>query len=114
VLGPREDAAAPGVNARLGGYLAGRSDAEHYDSEYKQELYEIDKMLDHEKDEVIEIFESYGLTRSESIPIVDSLAARPKDFADFMMRFELGLEKPKPKRKPDSCGFSLQSVGWPA
>src|SRR5580765_986438 len=82
----------------LGGYLAGRSDAEHYDSEYKQELYEIDKMLDHEKDEVIEILESYGLTRKESIPIVDSLASRPKDFADFMMRFELGLEKPKPKR----------------
>lgn len=82
----------------LGGYLAGRSDAEHYDSEYKQELYEIDKMLDHEKDEVIEILESYGLTRSESIPIVDSLAARPKDFADFMMRFELGLEKPDPTR----------------
>ena len=82
----------------LGGYLAGRSDAEHYDSEYKQELYEIDKMLDHEKDEVIEIFESYGLTRQESIPIVDSLAARPEDFADFMMRFELGLERPEPKR----------------
>ena len=82
----------------LGGYLAGRSDAEHYDSEYKQELYEIDKMLDHEKDEVIEILESYGLTRKESIPIVDSLAVRPKDFADFMMRFELGLEKPDPKR----------------
>ncbi|MEP6789294.1 MAG: VIT1/CCC1 transporter family protein, partial [Acidobacteriota bacterium] len=82
----------------LGGYLAGRSDAEHYDSEYKQELYEIDKMLDHEKDEVIEIFESYGLTRQESIPLVDSLAARPKDFAEFMMRFELGLEKPDPKR----------------
>jgi vacuolar iron transporter family protein len=82
----------------LGGYLAGRSDAEHYDSEYKREAYEIDKMLDHEKDEVTEILESYGLTREESLPIVDSLAARPKDFADFMMRFELGLEKPEPKR----------------
>src|SRR3954463_11275143 len=75
----------------LGGYLAGRSDAEHYDSEYKREIYEIDKMLDHEKDEVIEILEAYGLTRKESIPIVESLAARPNDFADFMMRFELGL-----------------------
>lgn len=82
----------------LGGYLAGRSDAEHYDSEYKREIYEIEKMLDHEKDEVIEILETYGLTRKESLPIVESLASRPKDFADFMMRFELGLEKPKPKR----------------
>jgi VIT1/CCC1 family predicted Fe2+/Mn2+ transporter len=82
----------------LGGYLAGRSDAEHYDSEYKREIYEIEKLLEHEKDEVVEILETYGLTRKESLPIVESLASRPTDFADFMMRFELGLEKPKPKR----------------
>ena len=77
----------------LGGYLAGKSDAEHYESEYKRETYEIEKLLDHEKDEVMEILETYGLTRKESLPIVESLAERPKDFADFMMRFELGLEK---------------------
>lgn len=88
----------------LGGYLAGRSDVEHYDSEYKREIYEIDKLLEHEKDEVMEILETYGLTREESIPIVESLARRPKDFADFMMRFELGLEKPDPKRALRSGG----------
>ena len=88
----------------LGGYLAGRSDVEHYDSEYERELYEIDHMLEHEKDEVVEILENYGLTRAESIPIVESLASRPKDFADFMMRFELGLEKPNPKRAWQSGG----------
>jgi VIT1/CCC1 family predicted Fe2+/Mn2+ transporter len=82
----------------LGGYLAGKSDVEHYDSEYEREIYEIDKMLEHEKDEVVEILENYGLTHEESLPIVESLAARPKDFADFMMRFELGLEKPNPRR----------------
>lgn len=82
----------------LGGYLAGRSDAEHYEKEYKREIYEIEKLLQHEKDEVIEILESYGLTRDESTPIVESLAQRPRDFADFMMRFELGLEKPQPRR----------------
>jgi vacuolar iron transporter family protein len=86
----------------LGGYLAGRSDAEHYDSEYKKELDEIDKMLQHEKDEVLEILETYGLTEEEGTPIVESLAKRPKDFADFMMRFELGLEKPNPKRAMQS------------
>ncbi len=82
----------------LGGYLAGKSDTEHYDSEYQKEIYEIDKMLQHEKDEVLEILENYGLTAEEATPIVDSLAERPTDFADFMMRFELGLEKPEPKR----------------
>ena len=88
----------------LGGYLAGRSDVEHYDSEYKREIYEIEELLDHEKDEVMEILETYGLTREESIPIVESLARRPKDFADFMMKFELGLEKPDPRRALRSGG----------
>ncbi|MGI8469972.1 MAG: VIT1/CCC1 transporter family protein, partial [Pyrinomonadaceae bacterium] len=82
----------------LGGYLAGKSDAEHYDNEYEREMFEIEKMLEHEKDEVLEILENYGLNAAESQPIVESLAERPKDFADFMMRFELGLEKPAPKR----------------
>ncbi len=82
----------------LGGYLAGKSDAEHFDKEYKREMYEIENMLEHEKDEVLEILENYGLTRTEGKPIVESLASRPADFADFMMRFELGLEKPEPKR----------------
>lgn len=89
----------------LGGYLAGKSEVEHYDNEYERELYEIDKMLQHEKDEVIEILENYGLTEEESHPIVESLAQRPKDFADFMMRFELGLEKPDPKRAFQSGAY---------
>jgi len=90
--------AAGSIAMGLGGYLAGRSDVEHYRSEYKREMYEIEKMLDHEKDEVTEILQNYGLTRSESIPIVESLSTRPTDFADFMMRFELGLEKPAASR----------------
>ena len=83
----------------LGGYLAGKSDVEHYDSEYKREMYEIKEMLEHEKDEVVEIFENYGMTRAESMPVVETLAQRPNDFADFMMRFELGLEKPEPETR---------------
>ncbi|MGI8787803.1 MAG: VIT1/CCC1 transporter family protein [Pyrinomonadaceae bacterium] len=90
--------AAGSIAMGLGGYLAGKSDVEHYDSEYKRELLEVDTMLEHEKDEVLEILEDYGLTKAESMPIVESLAARPADFVDFMMRFELGLEKPDPRR----------------
>ena len=94
--------AAGSIAMGLGGYLAGRTDVEHYESEYAREMYEIDKMLQHEKDEVVEILENYGLTEEESVPIVESLATRPKDFADFMMRFELGLEKPEPRRAMQS------------
>ena len=90
--------AAGSIAMGLGGFLAGKSDVEHYDSEYKRELHEVDTMLEHEKDEVVEILENYGLTYEESLPIVNSLAARPKDFVEFMMRFELGLDKPNPRR----------------
>jgi vacuolar iron transporter family protein len=90
--------AAGSIAMGLGGYLAGRSDIEHYESEYKREFREIEKLPDHEKDEVFEILENFGLTHKESEPIVESLTKRPKDWADFMMKFELGLEKPDPRR----------------
>jgi len=82
----------------LGGFLAAKSDAEHYESERKREEFEIVKM---EKDEVAEtrdIFQSYGLTEDETAPVVASLRKRPTASVDFMMRFELGLERPDPRR----------------
>ena len=90
--------AAGSIAMGLGGYLAGRSDVEHYDSEEKREYHEVEHLLEVEKEEVLEIFEGFGLTEAESRPIVESLAQRPKDFVEFMMRFELGLEKPDPGR----------------
>ncbi len=82
----------------LGGYLAARSDAEHYESERIREKQEIKEMPEAEKAEVTAVFVSYGLTAEESQPIVEALKQRPDAWIDFMMRFELGLEKPDPKR----------------
>ena len=82
----------------LGGYLAARSDAEHYDSERIREQQEIKEKAEAEKAEVRDVFVSYGLTEVESAPIVEALSKRPDAWIDFMMRFELGLEKPEPKR----------------
>lgn len=82
----------------LGGYLAARSDAEHYASERLREEDEIVRLPEVEAQEVREIFQSYGLTDAESASVVASLRQRPKDWVDFMMRFELGLEKPDPAR----------------
>ena len=82
----------------LGGYLAARSDAEHFDSERIREQHEIREKPDAEKAEVMEVFQSYGLTPEESAPVVEALSQRPEAWVDFMMRFELGLEKPEPKR----------------
>ncbi len=90
--------AAGSIAMGLGGYLAARSDAEHYASERLREQQEIKEKTEAEKAEVMEVFTSYGLTEAESAPIVEALSKRPRAWIDFMMRFELGLEEPDPKR----------------
>src|SRR6267143_3942409 len=90
--------AAGSIAMGLGGYLAARNDADHYDSELKREQREVEEIPEEEAREVLEVFQNYGLTREESIPIVDSLRQRPQQWIDFMMRFELGLEQPDPRR----------------
>lgn len=90
--------AAGSIAMGLGGYLAAKSDAEHYLSERAREESEVREKPGIEAREVAEVFQSYGLTAEESRPIVDALSKRPQAWIDFMMRFELGLEKPDPKR----------------
>ena len=90
--------AAGSIAMGLGGYLAARSDAEHYASERLREQQEIQEKTGAEKAEVMDVFTSYGLSEAESTPIVEALSKRPDAWIDFMMRFELGLEKPDPKR----------------
>ncbi len=90
--------AAGSIAMGLGGYLAARSDAEHYASEKAREQMEIKEIPEDEKHEVREVLETYGLTAEEAEPIVTALSLRPHAWVDFMMRFELGLEKPDPGR----------------
>jgi VIT1/CCC1 family predicted Fe2+/Mn2+ transporter len=90
--------AAGSIAMGLGGYLAARSDAEHYASERKREEEEVVTCPDVEAQEVQEIFKTYGLTQEESASVVEALRQRPQDWVNFMMRFELGLEKPVPGR----------------
>lgn len=90
--------AAGSIAMGLGGYLAARSDAEHYASEEAREQREVRTVPEVEAEEVRQVFERYGLTREESAPVVGALQRRPAAWIDFMMRFELGLEKPDPKR----------------
>ncbi len=90
--------AAGSIAMGLGGYLAARSDAEHYAKEREREKREVVEIPEEEMREVAQVFHSYGLTPAESAPIVEALSQNPKRWVDFMMRFELGLEKPDPKR----------------
>jgi VIT1/CCC1 family predicted Fe2+/Mn2+ transporter len=90
--------AAGSIAMGLGGYLAAKSDAEHYAKEREREHREVKEIPEEEMREVAQVFHSYGLSHEESTPIVEALSKHPKKWVDFMMRFELGLEKPDPKR----------------
>src|SRR6187549_955839 len=90
--------AAGSIAMGLGGYLAAKSDVEHYAKEREREKREVAEIPHEEMREVAEVFQEYGLTLEETWPIVEALRRQPKKWIDFMMRFELGLEKPEPRR----------------
>src|SRR5258705_9716752 len=98
VTGGLAEIAAGSIAMGLGGYLAAKSDAEHYAKEREREKLEVAEMPQEEMREVAEVFQAYGLTEDETWPIVQALRRQPKNWIDFMMRFELGLEKPDPRR----------------
>jgi VIT1/CCC1 family predicted Fe2+/Mn2+ transporter len=82
----------------LGGYLAAKTDFEHYASERKRELREVREMPDEEAEEVTEILRTFGLSDTQALPVVQAIRDNPTRWVDFMMRFELGLEAPEPSR----------------
>lgn len=90
--------AAGSIAMGLGGYLAARSDAEHYAAEKKREEEEVETVPERERDEVAVLFREYGLTDAQITPILDAFEANPTAWVDFMMRYELGLEQPNPRR----------------
>ena len=87
----------------LGGYLAAKTDSEHYISERRRELREVSEMPGEEAQEVAEIFRAYGLSDEQSMPLVKAIQANPIQWVNFMMRFELGLEAPDPSRASRSA-----------
>jgi VIT1/CCC1 family predicted Fe2+/Mn2+ transporter len=98
VLAGLAEIAAGSIAMSLGGYLAARTDFEHYATEKQRENWEIDHLRDAEKEEVAQVFRDYGMDEAEVQPIVERMSQDREQWIDFMMRFELGLEKPDPKR----------------
>jgi VIT1/CCC1 family predicted Fe2+/Mn2+ transporter len=90
--------AAGSIAMGLGGYLAAKSDAEHYESERQREEREVIELPHKEREEVAELFEGYGLSPDQIEPILNAFESNHKAWVDFMMRFELGLEEPDPRR----------------
>lgn len=94
---------AGGISMGLGGYLAARSEVEHYETEQRREYEETDSMPAEERREIEAIFASYGLSGQPLHALTDSITSNKKRWVDFMMRFELGLEHPNPRTAPVSA-----------
>ena len=103
VIAGLAEIAAGSIAMGLGGYLAGRTDRDHYESELAREYRETDELPDEEAEEVARVFRGYGLSEDHVQPIVGAIRADKKRWVDFMMQFELGLEAPDPRRARNSA-----------
>ena len=95
--------AAGSIAMGLGGYLAAKGDAEHYASERQRELMEVQTIPDQEAAEIVEVFSAYGVSAEQCTPVVAALCKDREAWVNFMMRFELGLERPEPGRETRSA-----------
>jgi VIT1/CCC1 family predicted Fe2+/Mn2+ transporter len=114
VLAGLAEIAAGSIAMGLGGYLAARTDQEHYQSELEREIREAREIPEQEAAEVAHIFQGWGLNDQQIGPIVEAISSDEKRWVDFMMRFELGLDEPDPKRAVRSAatiGFSYVAGG---
>ena len=98
VLAGAAEIAAGSIAMGLGGYLAARTDAEHYRAERQREIDETRDIPEEEAAEVGRIFQGWGLTDQQIKPIIEAISGDETRWVDFMMRFELGLDEPDPRR----------------
>ncbi|MGO9096867.1 MAG: VIT1/CCC1 transporter family protein [Bryobacteraceae bacterium] len=98
VIAGLAEIAAGSIAMGLGGYLAARTDFEHYQAELEREYREIEELPEEEEKEVAAVIRGYGLSQEQAAPVVAAIRSDPKRWVDFMMRFELGLEAPDPGR----------------
>src|SRR5258706_5615794 len=104
VIAGLAEIAAGSIAMGLGGYLAAKTDVDHYESEKARETRETIELPDKEREEVGDVFRAYGMTEAQVKPVVDAISADRKRWVDFMMRFELGFsEAPDPLRARNSA-----------
>jgi VIT1/CCC1 family predicted Fe2+/Mn2+ transporter len=103
VIAGLAEIAAGSIAMGLGGYLAARTDRDHYLSEREREMRETVELPEKETEEVADVFRGYGMPEQDLAPVVKAICSDRKRWVDFMMRFELGFEEPDPKRARNSA-----------
>ena len=97
------EVAAGSIAMGLGGYLAGKTEQDHYHSEEKREYYEVENLREKEIEETKDFFSKIGLSKELQNRATEEIARDKTQWVDFMMKYELGLEKPDPKRATKSA-----------
>src|SRR6516225_5018919 len=87
----------------LGGYLAGKTEVDHYNSEMRREYDEVEKVPEVEKQEIKTFLSSLGLSNTVQDQAVEEITKDKDKWVELMMKYELGLEKPDPKRARKSA-----------
>ena len=95
--------AAGSIAMGLGGYLAGKTEMDHYNAELRREYAEVELVPDREREEVREFFSGLGLSPEIQNKAVEEIAKDKDKWVDFMMQYELGLDKPDPQRARKSA-----------
>ena len=93
----------------LGGYLAGRTEVEHYAAELAREHREVEEVPHVERAEVDELLAEMGLSAATRAQALQELTADQDQWVRFMMKYELGLEKPDPRQAPKSA-FTISAA----
>jgi VIT1/CCC1 family predicted Fe2+/Mn2+ transporter len=89
---------AGSISMGLGGYLAAKTEHDHYHSERQREFKEVECLPQVEAKEVADILREFGVPEEQVPVVVDGIRQHPAKWVDFMMKFELGLEQPDPGR----------------
>jgi VIT1/CCC1 family predicted Fe2+/Mn2+ transporter len=103
VIAGTAEICAGSIAMGLGGYLAGKTEQDHYRSELKREYNEVERVPEREKEEVREFFQQIGLSKEVQEKATEEIAKDKKQWVDFMMKYELGLDEPDPKRATKSA-----------
>ena len=103
VIAGMAEIAAGSIAMGLGGYLAGKTESDHYHAELRREYQEVEYVPEKEKEEVKEFFAGLGLSEEVQQQAVEEMTKDKDRWVDFMMKYELGLDKPDPKRAAHSA-----------
>jgi len=97
------EVAAGAIAMGLGGDLAARTDAEHFAGERAREERETRELPETEAAEGAQVFRDYGLPEETVTAVVGAIRSSRKRWVDFMIKFELGLAEPDPRRARNSA-----------